>query len=58
VASRIRDELVDMVDRALGDDPKAALIAARQLKEESDWLAERCVALARLRRGCHPIKSR
>ena len=36
-----------MIDRALGDDPKPALIAARQLKAEIDWLTERAVALAR-----------
>jgi len=47
VASRVRDELIGMIDRALGDDPKAALIAARQLKDEVEWLTERSVALAR-----------
>jgi hypothetical protein len=36
-----------MIDRALGDDAKAALIAARQLKGEVEWLTERSVALAR-----------
>jgi hypothetical protein len=36
-----------MIDHALGDDPKAALIAARQLKEEVEWLTERSVSVAR-----------
>ena len=44
---RVRNELVDMVDRALGTDPKAALIASCQLKHEVEWLTERSVALAR-----------
>lgn len=44
---RIRNELVDMIDRTLGEEPKPALIAARQLKAEIDWLTERAVALAR-----------
>lgn len=44
---RVRNELVAMIDRALGDEPKPALIAARQLKDEIDWLTERAVALAR-----------
>jgi len=45
--TRLRNELVEMIDRALGADPKAALIASRQLKEEIEWLTERSVALAR-----------
>ncbi|MBK5333570.1 MAG: hypothetical protein JJD93_16460 [Ilumatobacteraceae bacterium] len=44
---RVRNELVEMIDRALGEEPKPALIAARQLKAEVDWLTERAVALAR-----------
>ena len=36
-----------MIDRALGEEPKLAPIAARQLKAEIDWLTERAVALAR-----------
>ena len=44
---RVRNELVAMIDRALGDEPKPALIAARQLKAEAEWLTERAVALAR-----------
>jgi hypothetical protein len=36
-----------MIDDALGDDLKLALIAARRLKAEVDWLTERSVALAR-----------
>ena len=47
--STIRKELVAMIDRALGDDPKAALIAARNLVEEADWLAKRAVAFALVR---------
>jgi hypothetical protein len=44
---RVRRELVDMIDRALGDDPKHALIASHQLRKEVEWLTERSVALAR-----------
>jgi len=47
VEKRVRNELVAMIDRALGDEPKPALIAARQLKAEAEWLTERAVALAR-----------
>lgn len=46
--SRIRNRLVGMIDRTLGEDPKEALIAARELKDEVDWLTERAVAMARL----------
>ena len=46
--SQVRKELVAMIDRVLGDDPKAALIAARNLVEETDWLAKRAVAIARV----------
>ena len=45
--NRVREELVRMIDRALGDQPKEALIAARQLQDDVEWLIERCVALAR-----------
>ncbi len=45
--SRVRRELIRMIDEALGDDPKLALIAARCLTAEVDWLTERAVALAR-----------
>lgn len=44
---RVRRELVAMIDHALGDDPKLALMSARQLKDEVQWLTERSVALAR-----------
>ena len=44
---RVRDDLVGMLDRTLGSDPKAALIAARDLKAEVEWLTERAVAVAR-----------
>ena len=44
---RVRNELTGMIDDALGDDAKLALIAARRLKTEVDWLTERAVALAR-----------
>jgi hypothetical protein len=47
MTSRVRNELVGMIDQALGADPKAALIASRQLKDEVEWLTERSVALAR-----------
>lgn len=46
-ARTVRDELVAMIDRALGDDPRHALLAARHLAEETDWLMKRAVALAR-----------
>jgi hypothetical protein len=47
VESRVRRALIRMIDHALGDDPKAALIAARQLKDEVEWLTERSVSVAR-----------
>ncbi len=47
MTSQVRTELVGMIDDALGEEPKRALIAARQLKEEVEWLTERSVALAR-----------
>jgi hypothetical protein len=40
-----------LIDRAMGDDAKSALIASRELKAD-DWLTERSVALAR-RNGYH-----
>ena len=45
--TRVRRELVRMIDDVLGDDPKQALIAARQLKVELAWLTERAVGVAR-----------
>ncbi len=36
-----------MIDDALGPDPKAALIAAKRLPGEVDWLTRRAVARAR-----------
>jgi hypothetical protein len=47
VTNHIRNELTRILDDALGDDPKRALIAVRQLKDEVEWLTERSVALAR-----------
>jgi hypothetical protein len=47
MANRVRNELIGMIDDALGDDPKRALIAARRLKDDVPWLTERSVALAR-----------
>jgi hypothetical protein len=47
VEGRVRNELTGLIDDALGEDPKCALIAARQLKEELEWLTERSVSLAR-----------
>jgi hypothetical protein len=47
VTNQVRIELIGMIDNALGDDPKRALIAARQLRDEVEWLTERSVALAR-----------
>ena len=43
----VRDGLVQMIDRALGDHPREALIAARQLEEECEWVTRRAVAIAR-----------
>jgi len=45
--STVRRELERMLDRSLSDDPRAALIASRQLGEETEWLLQRAVALAR-----------
>ena len=45
--SQVRKELVAMIDAALGQDPKAALIAARRLQDEVAWLTKRSVAIAR-----------
>jgi hypothetical protein len=47
MANRVRDELIGMIDDALGADPKRALIASHRLKAEVGWLTERSVALAR-----------
>jgi len=46
--SQFRSQLIRLIDDALGDDPKAALIAARDLQGEIDWLAKKAVALARV----------
>ncbi|MDO8362577.1 MAG: hypothetical protein Q7V88_06755 [Actinomycetota bacterium] len=46
--AQVRDELVGMIDRALGDDPNAALVAAHQLGLEVEWLTKKAVALARV----------
>ena len=43
----VRQQLHRMIDDALDDDPRRALIAARQLQEEVVWLLQRAVALAR-----------
>ena len=45
--NRVREDLVRMIDRALGSNPKEALIAARQLEDEVRWLQQRAVAVAR-----------
>lgn len=47
MAKTVRDGLVEMIDRALGDDPRQALMAARDLVKETEWLMQRAVALAR-----------
>ena len=47
VESRVRRELIRMIDQALGAEPKAALVAVRQLKDEIEWLTERSVSVAR-----------
>lgn len=46
--SQVRNELVRMIDRALGPDPREALIAARALQDEVEWLTQKAVALARV----------
>lgn len=46
--TQFRSQLIRLIDDALGDDPKAALIAARDLSGEVDWLAKKAVALARV----------
>lgn len=43
----VRDFLVDMIDQALGDHPRRALVAARCLGEDCEWLVQRAVAVAR-----------
>ncbi|MCB0981728.1 MAG: hypothetical protein H6513_04145 [Acidimicrobiaceae bacterium] len=45
--ARIRNELVLLIDQVLGDDPKRALAAACQLRQEIVWLEQRAVAHAR-----------
>lgn len=46
--SQIRRQLIAMIDDALGDDPKAALVAAHRLAKEIGWLQQKAVALARV----------
>ncbi len=46
--SQVRNELVALIDGALGPDPKEALIAARRLGQELDWLQQRAVTHARV----------
>jgi hypothetical protein len=43
----MRKELDRYLDLALGDDPRLAVAAARQLREEVGWIEQRAVALAR-----------
>lgn len=45
--SQRRNELVALIDQVLGESPKAALVAARRLSEELDWLQQRAVIHAR-----------
>jgi hypothetical protein len=47
VQQGVRQQLIGMIDDALGEEPKRALIATRQLKAELQWLTERSVAVAR-----------
>lgn len=44
--SKTSNELVALIDEALGDGPKSALIAARRLGEEIQWLQGRAVTTA------------
>ncbi|MBK8332994.1 MAG: hypothetical protein IPL07_11565 [Acidimicrobiaceae bacterium] len=46
--SQIRRQLIAMIDDALGDDPRRALVAAHSLSREIDWLQQKAVALARV----------
>ena len=46
--SQIRRQLIAMIDDVLGDDPKAALIAAHRLSQELAWLQQKAVATARV----------
>lgn len=43
-----RTQLMALVDDALGDNPKTALIAARALPGEIAWLQHKAVAMARV----------
>jgi hypothetical protein len=43
----MRREIDRLLDRALGDDPRLAVAAARRLREEFEWIEQRAVALAR-----------
>lgn len=45
--AELRESLISMIDDALGADPRAALIAAKRLPGEVDWLTRRAVARAR-----------
>ena len=45
--SQVSEELVTMLEEALGDKPRAALSAARSLADEVDWLQRQAVAHAR-----------
>ena len=45
---QIRKHLIELLDDALSRDPRAALVAARELKEEVRWLESKAVALARV----------
>ena len=43
----MRSEIDRLLDRALGQDPRLAVAAARRLRAEFEWIEQRAVALAR-----------
>jgi len=45
--AQVRNELVRLIDQALGDDPRVALGAVWQLQQDMVWLEQRAVMHAR-----------
>lgn len=46
--SHVRKGLIELIDDALSDNPRAALVAAHQLEDEVKWLQHKAVTLARV----------
>ena len=46
--SRVRNDLIRLIDDALSDDPRIALAASHAVEGEVDWLVTRAVAIARV----------